>query len=249
MTGSDHEHGFGRAAAADVRDRVEVVDARHDLDAGAEVVWCPRRRARSGPSSCVRAAQPRREIDARRGAAVGRARVVLPHLRRRVGLDEVRPLEHLAAAGVDERVPHRVRRGAVGHAPRQAASAERERGGRPVGVAGRLRGARRAARARERAVDARRRPGRRGRPRPRSAPASCPRSSSDAGEPRTESTRPSRVTLTRSSWSAAGMPSTAWRQRSGRRRRPSVVVGRRLAACRAVLRVQAERSGSGGSRT
>ena len=37
-----------------------------------------------------------------------------------------------------------------------------------------------------------------------------------AGEPRTLSTRPSSVTFTRSSLSAARMPSTAWRQRTCR---------------------------------
>ena len=38
--------------------------------------------------------------------------------------------------------------------------------------------------------------------------------SPDTGAPSTLSTRPSRVTLTRSSLSAAGTPSTAWRQRT-----------------------------------
>ena len=136
--------------------------------------------------------------------------MVVPHARRHRGLHEVRAPQQLAGARVDHHVVDRVDAGAVGHAPRQPAGVERERGGRPVGVGHRPRAAPcAAARGRRR-----RRPARPAPPRPRSAPASCPTSRPEAGEPSTFSTRPSPSRLTRSSLSAAAIPSTAWRQRT-----------------------------------
>ena len=204
---------------------VNVVDARarpRRPAAACRRRWRRGRRATFGPNSRVVVGEPRRR--GRRRRRRRRRPGWSSHTRAGRRLHEVRAPQQLAGARVDHHVVDRVDAGAVGHAPREPAGVERERGGRPVGVGRPSASPPSCAAARGRR---RRRPARPAPPRPRSAPAWCPRPGPRPASRARSSTRPSRSRLTRSSLSAAAIPSTAWRQRT--LVMPPTVVGDRRA--------------------